>query len=332
MGVISKSLAQLSSLSNKFFQLSDTDTVPLHALLDPATGDELAFAGIELEIGGPYVASAVGQVFDVDCSGAAALVLGIVGTFTGQAVAVEQTIDGNYWFQCAGKPITGMPSLSAVAPSSNSGSTGTETVWVYELFGKRVRARVTALATGTITFVPALSARPVNLWTSVSGIVAHSSASAGFPVRVAGKTVTGADTTLVSGDVCDLFMTSGGAAIVEPFSPPELGWSYAAASGGIVSTTTAVTIKAAAGSGLRNCISSIQIATDTLGAATEIAIRDGAAGAVLWRGKLQATALPETTISFPKPLRGSANTLLEVVTLTSVTGGVYFNAQGFVAP
>jgi len=115
--------------------------------------------------------------------------------------------------------------------------------------------------------------------------------------------------------------------------PPQ-GWQYAAASGGITNTTTAVTIKASAGAGLRNYVSSVQINTDALGTATELAIRDGAAGTVLWRQKLQTTtALPVTTITFTNPLVGSVATLLEVVTLTAtVTGAVFFNAQGYVAP
>jgi hypothetical protein len=108
-------------------------------------------------------------------------------------------------------------------------------------------------------------------------------------------------------------------------------WSYAAATSGIAATTTAVTIKAAAGTGLRNYIDSIQIDHDTLGNATEFAIRDGAGGTVLWRGKLKTTAMPLTSINFDTPLRGSTNTLLEVVTLTSATGGVFVNVQGHVA-
>jgi hypothetical protein len=114
--------------------------------------------------------------------------------------------------------------------------------------------------------------------------------------------------------------------------PPSNSWNYAAATGGIVNTTTAVTIKTAAGSGIRNYLQSLQIDHDTLGGATEIAIRDGANGTVLWRGKLQTAEVEGAKISFNPPLKGSANTLLEVVTLTAVTGGVFVNAQGYMAP
>lgn len=110
---------------------------------------------------------------------------------------------------------------------------------------------------------------------------------------------------------------------------PSTGWSYAAATGGIANTTTAVTIKASAGTGKRNYITGCTVGHDTLGAATEFAIRDGAAGTVLFRRKLQTTAQEAIPIDFRTPLRGSAATLLEVVTLTAVTGGVFVNCQGY---
>ena len=107
-------------------------------------------------------------------------------------------------------------------------------------------------------------------------------------------------------------------------------WSFACATGGIVNTAAAVTIKAApADATQRNYLTDLQIAADALGAATELAIRDGAGGTVLWRGKLQTAALIVTWIGFSQPLQGSPGNLLEVVTLTAVTGGVYVNAQGY---
>jgi|GEM_PF-2242478 len=110
-------------------------------------------------------------------------------------------------------------------------------------------------------------------------------------------------------------------------------WNYAAGASGIVNTTTAVTIKGASGAGLRNYITALQIDAEALGTATEVAIRDGAGGTVLWRMKIGTGGLlAGRSIVFPTPLKGTANTLLEIVTLTaSGTGAVYANAQGFVA-
>lgn len=113
---------------------------------------------------------------------------------------------------------------------------------------------------------------------------------------------------------------------------PASNWSYAAAAAGIVNTTTAVTVKAAAGGTMRNYVTGIQVMAEALGAVTELAVRDGAAGPVLWRTKLALVGLiGQASHKFDPPLRGSANTLLEVVTLSaSITGAVYFNAQGYV--
>ena len=110
-------------------------------------------------------------------------------------------------------------------------------------------------------------------------------------------------------------------------------WHYAAASGGIVNTTTAVTLAAAAGAGLRNYCAALDLSSTGLTTATEIAVRDGAAGTVLWRGYIGTAAMDHRTIRFDPPLKGSVNTLMEFVTLTA--GGaakpVYVNAHGFVA-
>lgn len=117
----------------------------------------------------------------------------------------------------------------------------------------------------------------------------------------------------------------------QPYAMTGNRWQYAAAANGISNTTTAVTLAAAAGAGIRNYITALQLSSEALGAATELAIRDGAAGTVIWRTKIGTSGIVNgISIVFPVPLKGSANTLLEIVTLTaSVTGAVYVNTQGF---
>lgn len=120
----------------------------------------------------------------------------------------------------------------------------------------------------------------------------------------------------------------------KPFVNDGKDWFYVPAVAGILNTTTAVTIKAAAGTNVRNYITAIQVSTNVaLGTATVLAVRDGAGGTVLWRLSLPTTINPAGwSFTFPTPLRGTANTLLEVVTLTATTTGtVWVNAQGYEA-
>lgn len=109
-------------------------------------------------------------------------------------------------------------------------------------------------------------------------------------------------------------------------------WSYAAAASGIVNSNAAVSIRAAQ-TGKKNFVVSVQLMAEALGTATEVAIRDGAGGTVLWRVKISTSGLLQgTSYYFDPPIQGSTGNLLEVLTLTaSGTGAVYFNAQGYTA-
>lgn len=160
----------------------------------------------------------------------------------------------------------------------------------------------------------------------------------GAGVTVAGNPVVGGFVAratnlaaVTSNQVQRPISTLNGIQVTKPYAIPELEWQYFPPVGGILNTTTAVTIKAAHASE-RNYITSLQIMSEALGATTEFAIRDGAGGAVLWKVKIPATGFIYGGIAavFPVPIKGTAATLLEIVTLTaSVTGAVYFNAQGF---
>jgi hypothetical protein len=156
---------------------------------------------------------------------------------------------------------------------------------------------------------------------SLAYFVNRSSAATTIPLATAGLGFNGTSWDRVRGDANGLAVQS---ALSSTF------WNYAAAASGIVNTTTAVTIKAAAGASVRNYLKTLTIETDTLGAATELVVRDGSAGTVLWRGKLQTGSQAGRSITFDPPLRGTANTLMEIATLTAtVTGGVFVNATGY---
>jgi hypothetical protein len=74
-----------------------------------------------------------------------------------------------------------------------------------------------------------------------------------------------------------------------------------------------------------------QCYSDALGAATDLELRDGVGGTVIWRIRIPTVGILQVIdIKFNTPLRLSTNTPLEMGTATaSVTGGVYCNWQGF---
>lgn len=257
---------------------------------------------------------------------------------------------------------TSMGTTGVVTPAwSNDGTTWvTATMWSEagassttfnaavlrntNVYARYFRLRLTTATTaGTTTIYVNASQIPVATWlatqpisgtvtsSSAAGPAAHDAAISGNPVRQGARALTASYTAVASGDVADLISTLQGVQIVKLDSIPENTWNYAAAGSGIVNTTTAVTIKAAAAAGIRNYIKSLQVDHDALGGVTELVVRDGASGTVLWRGKLQTTAAEGAQVLFDPPLRGTAATLMEVATLTAVTGGVYVNAQGYIA-
>jgi len=108
-------------------------------------------------------------------------------------------------------------------------------------------------------------------------------------------------------------------------------WSYTSGASPILSnTTTAVTIKAAAGASVRNYIDSCQITTTAFTTSVPLALRDGAGGTVIWALTVPTTGfLQPVIVTFSPPLRGTANTLWEIVTTTANTvGTVTANCSG----
>lgn len=282
-----------------------------------------------------------------DANGFRSAMIQVVSTATGGTFIFEGSND-NVNFQNI--PVfnqllvNGNPIVGAIA------ATPSQIGYIFPIGFRYIRLRIATTITGgsiqafsklmQVPFSPAVGTiaqgTNANLFTNSfitgfqGGQTAHSSPATGQPMRIGGKVATTIDTTLINGDACDLLMSKGGQAIQKPYSMPENDWTYSAPVNGLVNTTIAVTIKAAGAASVINYITAISIMAEALGAATELVIRDGAAGTVIWRTKIPAAGLPTTNIQFPTPLKGSAATLLEVATLTaSVTGAVYFNAQGY---
>lgn len=186
-------------------------------------------------------------------------------------------------------------------------------------------ATTATVASGTVTTVSTVT-------TLANGQTAHSAASTGSPVRVAGRVNTAVDTTLVAGDVSDLFMTNGGAAIIKPFSVPNTDWQATSALTPLA-TTSSTALKAAGAAGVKNYCTALQLTNTSAVVSTNVAILDGAA--VIWAGFLPATTTTDqqviVTIEFPTPLQGTAATAMNIQ-LGTVSASVYYNAQGYQAP
>jgi hypothetical protein len=283
--------------------------------------------------GGPVSGSqsSAAVLFTTDMLGYQSISVQILDAGSSCTISYETSDDNTNWVATSG--------LSSASIGQTNGQSATTGVGLYQFSrrGRYFRARVSTYGSGTVNVVGTLSKTPVQnipVATWAQGVGAHGVGVTGNPLRTAARAASSLYTTLSNGQTADLVATLVGALISKPFSIPENDWSYAGASGGISNTTTAVTIKAAAGSGLRNYITAIQIDAEALTNATEVAIRDGAGGTVLWRMKIGNDGLKDgREIVFPSPIKGTANTLLEVVTLTaSGAGAVFVNAQGYVAP
>lgn len=175
-------------------------------------------------------------------------------------------------------------------------------------------------------------------WDNVRG-VSNGANTTGTGIQAVGNLAQADDASITActeNSFCNLRLSlTNHALVVQPYETPANSWQYASGTTGILSnTTTAVTIKTAAGAGIRNYIKTCQITTTAFGAAVPLAIRDGAGGTVIWSNQVATSGwLTPQNITFEPPIRGTANTLLEVVTTTANTSGTAMvNCQGFVAP
>jgi len=276
-------------------------------------------------------ASSASVLFTVDMTNWNSLLLQVTSAGSSCTITYETSNDQSAW-AATNVTVSGITTTTSVPVTSSTITTGSFQV---SKRGKYIRARVSVYGSGAVSVVYALSASTINtvVGASVWGSVGEGSTASGNPVAIGVETRTSNKTSVGNGQIVRPIGTVDGKMIIRQHSIPENEWSYVAASGGILNTTTAVTLKTAAGAPYRNYLTSIQVQAEALANATEIAVRDGAGGTVLWRIKIPTTGLDLKQIDFADPLKSSSATLLEVVTLTaSGTGAVYVNAQGYVAP
>ena len=319
MGIVTGYLSQLVSsgikLLNNGTAVSSSNPFPV------AQPDGLAVSG---------TATSADVLFTTSMLNYESITVQVTSAGTSCIVVYEQSEDQTTWYSVSGISVTNS------GPSAPSSGTTSASMYIFPRKGTYFRARVVTYGSGTVALTGALSKTPVNLTVEarLGGYANEGAAITNQPVPICLEGRTSSKTSVTSGQAVRPISTADGRQVIRLNSIPENEWVYAAASGGITNTNTAVTLVAAQAAGIRNYLTSLQLSSDVLGAATEIAIRDGAGGTVLWRGKIGIAGITGvSSIQFSDPLKSTAATLLEVVTLTaSVTGGVYVNAQGYIAP
>lgn len=213
--------------------------------------------------------------------------------------------------------------------SAPASSTDATVAFVLVVEGSEIDAQITA-ARGSQVSGHGVPSVITNTTLDVVGSKAHDEAlSTTRPVHVGGRGRTALFTTPAQDDLVALTQSIGGQLITADYAPPEATWSYAAASGGITNTTD-VEAKAAAGAGLRNYVTGLQLRGNSA-TGTEFVIKDGAS-TVLWRGHVPpSTSTGPGSFVFTPPLRGSANTAINIACVTTGTA-TYANLQGYVGP
>jgi hypothetical protein len=202
--------------------------------------------------------------------------------------------------------------------------------------------QIDVLTMPTVTVTGTVAATQSGTWniatlTSITntvntgGDVANDAVDSGNPVKVGYQARTSSDPTAVANaDRVNGYADALGKQVIQPYAPSSLSWQYAAPAGGILNSVE-VTAKAAAGAGIRNYISALQVINSNNTTGTEVVIKDGPSGTVIHRGWAQANG-GGYALSFARPLQGTANTAIVIAEVTNTaTQGVLVNLQGFTA-
>lgn len=264
------------------------------------------------------VASAIGFPID-DC--AAVIVYPETGATA--TITAEQTLDPTGlagWYNVQGRSVGSQNQPSSVV------AVGSATL--FASLGLRMRLRVSALTVADLKVrvaksYQALDVSPASL-TTASPVAEGGAPASSTAVPIALQGQTSQKTAQASGTKVNAQGTADGKQIVMQNAVPELRWAYTIASGGIT-TAAAVTIKAAAGATIKNFLSSFQL-TNGGATATEVELRQGAAGTVIWRDYLAAGA--KTNVNMADLPPSAVNQLIELAVLTAgarISGGF----QGF---
>lgn len=165
-----------------------------------------------------------------------------------------------------------------------------------------------------------------SLVTTATGAASEDAATTASPVIIGGFVRSAvAPTTFAAGDAVRTTMTPGAAMVVKPFSTDGADWQFTTS---LTTTVTAAAARAAAGASIRNFCTAVQ-AQNTSATATTLLLLDGAT--VVFQCNLPATMAAPIQITFPTPLRGTANTAFNY-NFGTAGATVLLNVQGYASP
>lgn len=279
--------------------------------------------------------SSAGVILKQNVSGWNSFVLDFSATVgNNHSIIVEANgtgLDNDQWYPISGYPID-LANTGAIATRPVVG--GNYSAYVYAKRHTWVRVRCSVYGGGgTVSALMTLSTSMT--WTgpyqlTLAANVNNNNAAQASPFGVLMATMTRGKnkvddtaTSVYSVPSC----SQGGQLVTLPYSVASATWNYAPPVGGINNSNAPVTVQAADAGGLKHYITQLVLTTEALGAATDFVILNGAT--VIERIRLTTAALQPVVINFPTPLVCSANTAVNIQTVTAVTGGVYASLRGY---
>jgi hypothetical protein len=264
-----------------------------------------------------------GTVILLDTIGFNSVVVQLQGTFTG-TISFQVSNDTTTWAAVAGWATTG-----AAAPVTTATAVGQ---WVFPCAGRYFRVQVTTGGSGAPVAVVTLksfaawspqSTPTMNIGAiGASTLAAEDSAATTVPMLVGGIVRTALPAaTVVAGDAVRATFSRSGQLVFKQFAPGDLDFIVNTT----VTTATQTAIRAAQGADIRQNVTQITY-QNTNATATTLTIQD--ASATLIAISVPASMTLAQQLTFPTPLRGSANAALNY-TAGTTGASVLLNVTGF---
>ena len=265
----------------------------------------------------------VGSVVLVDTTGYNSVVVQLAGTWAGTQ-SFEVSNDGTSWNACAGWSVTG-----GATPVTSATANGH---WLLPCAGRYFRVRFSAYTSGFAAVILALKNQtaffPANSPSmnisqiGAGAIVAEDTASTANPLIVGGVVRTALPAaTVVAGDAVRSTFSRSGQLVCKEFAPGDLDFVVNTT----VTTNTQTAIRGAQGTDIRQNVTQITY-QNTNATATTLTIQD--ASATLIAISVPASMTLAEQLTFPTPLRGTANAALNY-TAGTTGASILLNVTGF---